>query len=142
MAFSDSKFWQVDLTTRAGAKTGAYQASIVCLLMAVLSFLGLIFLGMGAGVGSLPATVLLLQSAQFVLFLVAGWQLRSGKGFYLGVVALALLVLNLAGNVVSGAIGGAILNGVLILVLGNGLRGAKALMDNRGFEDDQLDVFN
>jgi len=136
--------WDIDLTTRAGARTGAYQASLICFLFAGLSTLGLVFLGGLSGYtkGAISAVVFGVALLEIAVFLIAGFRLRQGKGFYWGVAAALLIVLTLAINLAGLALGAAGLDLVVLLFLGNGLRGAHALYRGSGFEDDDIGVFN
>ncbi|MBA4162233.1 MAG: hypothetical protein C0515_09200 [Novosphingobium sp.] len=136
--------WDIDLTTRAGAKTGAYQASLVCFIYAGLSLVGLVFLGGLASFqsGQINGLVFGLAVLQVAIFVIAGLRLRQGKGFFWGIGAALLLVLALLGNLAGGAIFAAGLNLLLLVFLGNGLRGAYALHRGTSFEDEDIEVFN
>lgn len=138
--------WDIDLTTRAGAQSGSYQASLVCFLFAGLNAVGLVLLGLmlspKAALGNVAVTGLFAAAlAQIVISLVAGLRLRQGKGFVWGLVTAALLVLALLFNLASGSLGAAGLDALLLVFLGNGLRGAHALHKGENFEDDDIEVF-
>lgn len=92
--------------------------------------------GDSAVLGVLAATLL-----QVVILLVAGLRLRQGKGFFWGLAAAALIVVALVFNLVNGSLGAAGLDVLLLLFLGNGLRGAHALHKGENFEDDDIEVF-
>ncbi len=88
-------------------------------------------------------------SGLFVLvMLIAGLRMRAGNGAYWGIAAALYLILQLLGNVVTFTVGGygAIIASVITLVLlvtvVNGVRGAFALKNMRGFSDDEADVFS
>lgn len=136
--------WDIDLTTRAGAKTGAYQASLVCFVFAGLSLVGLVFLGgmRGFSQGTVSGVVLGAAVLQIAIFVIAALRLRQGKGFFWGIGAALLIVLALVGNLAGGAIGAAGLNLLLLVFLGNGLRGAWALYRGTSFEDDDIEAFS
>jgi hypothetical protein len=78
---------------------------------------------------------------QIAVFIIAGLRLRQGKGFIWGIGAALLIVLALAGNLAGGAIAAAGLNLLLLVFLGNGLRGAWALYRGTSFEDDDIEAF-
>jgi hypothetical protein len=136
--------WDIDLTTRAGAKTGAYQASLVCFVFAGLSMVGLLFLGGITKYSSGQISGLILGAAvlQVAVFVIAGLRLRQGKGLFWGIGAALLIVLALVGNLANAAIGAAGLNLLLLVFLGNGLRGALALHRGTSFEDDDIEAFS
>ncbi len=131
--------WDIDLTTRAGARTGAYQASLVCFVFAGLSLVGLVF---GLYKGMISGLLLGGAALQIAVFIIAGLRLRQGKGFFWGIGAALLIVLALAGTLAGGAIGAAGLFLLLLVFLGNGLRGALALHRGTGFGDDEIEAFN
>jgi uncharacterized membrane protein YhhN len=148
MAYSDSKlrFWEVDLTTRAGALGAAHMGGTVCLIMVGMVILGMIVFGAvqlppdatteeyAAGLGMIA-----LEGA---VFLIAGLRLRAGKGLWWGAAAAALLVLEIVAKIASlTGIGGLIINILMLVALINGMRGAFTLKREVGFEDDDIDTF-
>ncbi len=144
MAFSDEKrrFWQIDLTTRAGAKSAAYQGALACFIFCGMAVLGLLVFGGLAGI-STPQGLSIVAGAglEAVVGLVAGLRLRSGQGAYWGIAAAVLAALELIGKVVALSIGGLVLTGMVLIITVQGVRGAFALKRAAGFEDDDIEVF-
>ena len=144
MAFNDEKrrFWHIDLTTRAGARSAAYQGSIACFIFCGMAVLGLLIFGGLAGISTPQGLSIAIGAGlEIVVGLVAGLRLRSGKGAYWGIAAAALAALELIGKVVALSIGGVVITGLVIIMTVQGVRGAFALKSAAGFEDDDIDVF-
>lgn len=144
MAFSDDKrrFWQIDLTTRAGARSAAYQGSIACFFFCGMGVLGALFWGASAGISTTQG-LSLVGGATFeaVVGLIAGLRLRAGKGAYWGMAVVALAALELIGKVLAISIMGIALTGIIVVMTVQGVRGALALKNIPSFEDDDIDVF-
>ncbi len=89
-------------------------------------------------------------SGLFVLvMLIAGLRMRAGKGAYWGIVSALYLTLQLIINMVTIVGGGnyqgiigSVITLVLLVTVVNGVRGAFALKNMRGFSDDEADVFS
>ncbi len=144
MAFNDEKrrFWHIDLTTRAGAQSAAYQGSIACFIFCGMAVLGLLIFGGLAGISTPQGLSIAIGAGlEIVVGLVAGLRLRSGKGAYWGIAVAALAALELIGKVVALSIGGVVITGLVIIMTVQGVRGAFALKSAAGFEDDDIDVF-
>lgn len=145
MAFSDEnrRFWHIDLTTRAGAKSAAGQGALACFVFVGMAVLGVVVLGGMAGFSTPEGIgVMIGAGLEAVLGLIAGLRLRAGKGAYWAMAVAALAALELVGKLVALSIGGAILVGVILITIIQGIRGALALKNDRGFEDDDVEVFN
>jgi hypothetical protein len=144
VAFSDSsrKFWQVDLSSRAGARGASYQGGLACFIFCAMSVIGFFLLGGMAGY-STPEGLQVMTGAglEFAVALVAGLRLRAGKGAYWGIAAAAFAALELVGKLVTLSLGGTLIGGLVLLYLVNGIRGAFALKNERGFADDDISVF-
>ncbi|MCZ8018696.1 hypothetical protein [Novosphingobium sp.] len=144
MAFSDSagKFWQVDLTSRLGAHTATHQGALACFIFAGLAVLGFFVLGGSAGFGTPEGIAVMIGAGlEFVVAMIAGLRLRTGKGAYWGMATAVLATLELIGKIVAISIGGIVMGGLVLVYLVNGIRGALALKRGQGFADDDLDVF-
>ena len=145
MAFSDEnrRFWHIDLTTRAGAKSAAGQGALACFVFCGMAVLGVILFGGMAGY-STPEGIAVMVGAgvEAVVGLIAGLRLRAGKGAYWGIAVAALAALELVGKVVALSIGGVVIVGVILITVVQGIRGALALKNGTSFEDDDIEVFN
>jgi hypothetical protein len=139
--------WDVDLTTRVGARGAARTAASACFLYAGATAAGAVFrLFSGAMIqqaGSGPFGVNLLPFAVAMLAAVAGFRLQAGKGLFFGatlavIIALELLALiaSLSGLMVIA------LDLVVLIFLIQGLRGARALHAGKAFEDDDAEAFS
>jgi hypothetical protein len=145
MAFGDAdrKFWEIDLTTRAGAMGAAHQGSLACFVFCGMAVLGILLLGGTAGFDTLEGISIAIGAGlEFVVALIAGLRLRAGKGAFWTMVVAALAALELAAKVVAISIGGVIITGAVLIMMIQGIRGALALKKGFGFEDDDIEVFN
>jgi hypothetical protein len=142
-------FWDIDLTTRAGAKGATDTGALACFVYAAASFGGLALSGalLSGGEmlrnGSLAIGIVVVAGIEIVVGVIAGLRLRSGKGAYWGIAAAAVIVLDIISHLVSlmGWVG-LILCAVLLVLVVNGIRGALALKKGIGFDDDVYDTFN
>ncbi|HEX4848906.1 MAG TPA: hypothetical protein VFV30_12245 [Novosphingobium sp.] len=136
--------WDIDLTTRMGAREAARTASTAAFIYAGVNTLGLLILGgLVSTVGNYGQTMLnLAPVALVVLAIFAGFRLRDGKGLVLGGLLAVVVALGLLIQIASLAIGGGTAIGLVVLVLlVQGLRGAWALHRGTGFEDDDTAAF-
>ena len=123
-------FWNIDLTTEDGALSAAQMGSYACFIAAVL---GLISTALLLGVMmSGGRTMLALVAAGFalveiVLFAVAGFRLRAGKGVVWGIVAAILLAIELVTKIAAMSFVGTMIDGILLVGVVNGIRGARAM---------------
>ncbi len=144
MAFGDNKsrFWQVDLSTRAGAQTATRQGSMAAFALCVLAVLGAALLGGMAGYTT-PEGIAAMAGAGFeaLLGLVAGLRLRLGKGLIAGSIAAALAAIECLIKLTTLSFGGAFMTAAITVLLFNGVRGAFALSRGTGFEDDDVAAF-
>ena len=143
MAFSDPqrRFWRVDLTTRVGALSAAKQGATACFIFAGLAVLGLALLGGMAGYGTTEGMAVMAGAAfESLIAIIAGLRLRSGKGAFWGMAAALLCVLETIGKVLALS-PGVVITGVLLVAIIQGVRGALALRNDKGFEDDEVAVF-
>lgn len=134
--------WKIDLTTEDGAANAAATGGMACFVMAGLSVLGVAILA-GTGIFSAAARmgVLGYGAASVLVFLAAGWRLRSGKGAFWGIAAALLLVIEIVSKLVTmSGIGFLIVNVIVLIVVVNGVRGAWALRKG-GFDEDAVEVF-
>lgn len=145
MAYSDSghRFWHIDLTTRAGALGATGTAAIASFALAGLTMLGGLILapwrapGAGESISALVAIGL-----EILVFIMAGLRLRVGKGLVWGSVAAVLVGIEILFKLLTlTGIGGVVINGVLLVGLVNGLRGALALKRGLGFDDEDVSAF-
>lgn len=134
-------FRKIDLTTENGAASAASAGSLACFAMAGLSVVAVAALvstevfPAAALIGILGYTVIAVT-----IHIVAGWRLRRGKGVVWGSVAAFLVVLEIAAKVATPASYLSLfINAILLLVIVNGVRGARAL--RRGFIGVTAQVF-
>jgi hypothetical protein len=134
--------WDVDLTTRAGANTAAYQGALACFVFCGMAVLGTVMLGATAGFTTINGiSAMIGAGGEALIALIAGLRLRAGKGAYWGIAAAVLLVLEMVVKLISLSIPGLLLSGVVLLVMINGIRGAWALKRSTGFAEDDAEVF-
>ncbi|MGH6615137.1 hypothetical protein [Sphingomonas sp.] len=122
-------FWNIDLTTQDGAEGAAQNGGLACFIAAGLTVLGIAMLV--ATYQGAPAPLLggiAGVASETVIFTVAGFRLRAGKGVIWGGVAALLLVIEMVTKLITmTGIGGVVINLVLLAVMINGVRGALAL---------------
>lgn len=130
------------MTTRMGAESATDQAGLACFVVAGLTVLGAVFFGGMAGFTTTEGQVVMaIIGLQALFFCIAGIRFRAGKGAFLGIAAALLLVFEMISKVMEGSIGGGlIINGVLLIVVIQGIRGAFALRSG-GFAEDEIDAF-
>lgn len=136
-------FWDVDLTTRGGAETATSQGALACFITAGLTVVGALFVGGVVGFDTLEGQIVMgTVAAQGLIALVAGLRLRIGKGAFWGIVVAAMLVLEIINKLVTlTALAGLVINGIMLVMVVQGVRGAWALRSGAGFEDDHVEVF-
>ncbi|MDH4744594.1 hypothetical protein OMP43_11255 [Sphingomonas sp. CBMAI 2297] len=136
-------FWKVDLTTEDGALGAAQLGGYACFVAAALSAFGLLIVGWYLGTPGAPAATMVLgvAAAETVLFAVAGFRLRAGRGLAWCSVAAFLLVLEFLGKLATLNIMGLVINAVLTIGVINGLRGARALRRNAFDGDEAAAIF-
>jgi len=133
--------WNIDLTTEDGALGAAQMGGAACLVGAVLGALGAISAGgllASTGQSEVAPLVVGLAMLEVLLFAIAGFRLRAGKGVLWGGAAAVLLVLELLVKLLSVSVIGIIINVILLIVVINGIRGARAL--HRGSFDAEADA--
>ena len=135
--------WDIDLTTRVGARGAARTAATGAYLFAGATLLGaLVFGQLLQPVGTTGRTSLnLLPLVQVVLAVFAGFRLQDGKGLILGSILFVVVALSMISSALGLAIGGVVLCGIVLVLLFQGLRGAYALHKGVGFEDDDIATF-
>lgn len=126
-------FWQVDLTTEDGAMSAAQIGSYACFLAAGLVVFGFaVSLGL-LRMGAMMPAVGALMLAEFVIFVIAAFRMRAGKGVLWGVLAMIVLVVELLVKLLGVfSVGGFVINVVLLVGVVTGLRGVRGLQ-NRTF---------
>ena len=138
-------FWNVDLTTEDGALSAAQIGGFACFIAAALGAIGTVLIVAVARSGALPAIALAGAAAaavEVLLFGIAGWRLRAGKGVIWGSAAAVLLVLELVMKIVSVSILGILIDAVLLVGVINGVRGSRALQRVALRPDDAAEIFN
>ena len=137
-------FWEIDLTTRIGAREAASTGATAAYIYAGVSLLGALLSGaLLQQVGKFGQTVFDFGPVVIsVLALFAGFRLKDGKGLVLGSLLALIVVLGLLMQLAALAIGGGTAISLVVLVLLiQGLRGAWALHKGQNFEDDDVAAF-
>lgn len=143
MAFGDgNKFWQADLTTRAGADNAAHQGGLACYILAGMTGLGAIYIGFTMGFTT-PEGLAIIAFAlvEAALLATAGYRLRAGQGAYWGIGAAVLAIIELIGKIATVSIGGMVIVAILAFMIIQGVRGAMALKRSGSFHADVDEVF-
>ncbi|MES2443168.1 MAG: hypothetical protein V4574_10085 [Pseudomonadota bacterium] len=134
--------WNADLTTEDGALGAAQMGGYACFVAAVLGAIALAFMFGMIRLGNVMPLVGLAALAEILVYVVAGFRLHAGKGFYWGIAAAVLLALGLAFKIAALAVSIAMFVNLLLLVVTiNGVRGARALRSGRFDADEVADVF-
>ena len=136
--------WNVDLTTEDGALGAAQMGGFACFVAAVLSLLGVAALFVMGTVGGLSTMVLAgaaFAMAEVALFAIAGLRLRGGKGEVWGYAAAIVLVIELLVKIATVSFIGIMINIILLIALGNGIRGARALRRLEMGPDEVATIF-
>lgn len=137
-------FWDIDLTTRVGARSAAGTGATAAYIYAGVTLIGALLTGaLLKQVGKFGQTALEFGPIVIaVLALFAGFRLKDGKGLVLGSILAVIVALGLLMQLASLAIGGGTAISLVVLVLlVQGLRGAYALHKSQNFEDDDIAAF-
>ena len=135
--------WDVDLTTRAGARSAVQMGSVGAFVFAGMGVLGAVLVGGVLAKDSVPAIGTMIGGGlEAAIGLVAGFRMRAGKGLVWASVTAVLLCLEMLLKLVTLSIGGMIISGVVMIYLVNGIRGLRALATRGDFTDDDMDVFS
>lgn len=136
-------FWDIDLTTRAGARGAAHTAGTAAFVYAGATVLGALIGGAMVQTVNLAQTSLnMLPIVLAVLAAFAGFRLQDGKGLVIGSILTVLVALDLLAHLLAlQGIPGMVLCAVVLVLLVQGLRGALALSRGTGFADDNIDTF-
>ena len=134
-------FWKIDLTTEDGAANAAATGGAACFAAGGLTVLGGILFASTAPNAEERIGVLVVAGLSLIVFLVAGWRLRGGKGAVWGAIAAALLALEIITKLITlSGIGGLIINLVLLILVTNGEGRAWALPKG-SFDDATAEIF-
>ena len=132
--------WEADLSTRMGAETATSQAGLACFILAGMAALGAAFFGGMAGFDTVEGMLIIaIVGLEALLAVIAGFRFRAGKGAFLGIVMAVILVLEMVNKLMIGQFGGLIINGVMLVIIVQGIRGAFALTGS--FADDEIAAF-
>lgn len=128
-----------DVTTEDGALSATGMGGVACFVYAGLTVLGAFFFNALEPDNARRIYTLSGIGIEVLIFLIAGWRLRIGKGLIWGSIATLLLLLELVAKVMAMMIGGGlVLNVVLLIVTAAGVRGAWAL--RKGIPDPEADA--
>ncbi|MGY4397967.1 hypothetical protein ACVWZA_003169 [Sphingomonas sp. UYAg733] len=137
-------FWNIDLTTEDGAQSAAQNGGLACFIAAGFCVVGMA-LAIGTHLGSKEELigVLAAMAGEMLVFVVAGFRLRAGKGIIWGGVAALLLAIEIVAKLVTLiGIPGIVVNIVMLVVLINGVRAALAMRHGDLNTDDVAKVFD
>jgi len=143
MAFSDSrgKFWEVDLSTQAGAQSATRQAAFACFVFCGLGVLGIALAGGVIGFETPEGLgIAIVAALEIVVALIAGLRFRAGKGVVWGIVTAVLCSVELISKLMTLSITGIFITGAILAIIVQGVRGALALRANR-FPDEDVGAF-
>jgi hypothetical protein len=137
--------WNVDLSTEDSALGAAQIGSYACFVAVVLGLISMVFLvGVVMSDGRTATAILVAAFAliEIIVYAVAGFRLRAGKGVVWGVAAAALLTLEVVTKIAAMSIVGTMINGILLLCVINGIRGARAMGRIELSADDAGEIFS
>lgn len=137
--------WSVDLTTEDGADSAAQMGAYACFVGAVLGAIGVALSGgLQAQIDKTAAIgILSVGLAEILVFVVAGFRLRAGRGAIWGSVAALLLILEIVLKLVTmQGLPGVVINVILLIVIVNGIRGARALSQRGLTVEEAAEIFN
>ncbi|QNA85675.1 hypothetical protein G4G27_18070 [Sphingomonas sp. So64.6b] len=137
-------FWNIDLTTKDGAESAAQNGGLACFIAAGLTILGIaVIVATHTGPAAELAGGIAGVAVETIVFTIAGFRLRAGKGVIWGGVATLLLVVEIVAKLITMiGLGGIVINAILLVVMINGVRGALALKRGDLDVDDIGKVFD
>jgi len=138
--------WNIDLTTEDGALGAAQMGGAACFVAAALGAWGTAMSGgllASQGESAAAVAVVVISLSVILLYLVAGFRLRAGKGAIWGGVAAVLLVLDILLRLAALSFSVALLiDVILLIVVVNGIRGARAFHAGKFDADEVAEIFN
>lgn len=137
--------WNIDLSTEDGALGAAQMGGAACFVGAVLGVLGAISAGgMAAKTadGGIATVVIGVAILEILLFVIAGFRMREGKGVIWGGSVAVMLALELVLKLLMLSVIGIIINVILLIVVINGIRGARALHKGVFNEEEVAEIFS
>jgi hypothetical protein len=136
--------WNVDLSTEDGAMGAAQIGSYACFVAVVLGLISTVLLvGVVMSNGRTATAIVVAAFAliEIIVYAVAGFRLRAGKGVVWGVAAAVLLTIEVVTKIAAMSFVGTMINGILLGVI-NGIRGARAMGRIVLSTDDVGEVFS
>ena len=137
--------WNVDLSTEDGALGAAQIGSYACFVAVVLALFGTVLL-VGLVMSDGRTAVAIVGAAfaliEIIVYAVSGFRLRAGKGVVWGVAAAALLTIEVVTKIAAMSIVGTMIDGILLLCVINGIRGARAMGRIELSADDAGEIFS
>ena len=138
-------FWNVDLTTEDGAMSAAQIGGFACLVGAGLGMIStalLLGLLVSGAVSSAAMAVGAIALVEIVVFTIAGFRLRAGKCVGWGSAVAIGLALELVFKLLTVAIVGIMIDGILLIAVITGIRGALALRRIAATPEDVAEIFS
>jgi hypothetical protein len=137
-------FWNVDLSTRDGAMGAAQLGGGACFAAAALAGVGLAAVLIAAGgVNAASLTSAAGVVVEMLVFAIAGLRLRRGRGVGWGIAAALLLLVEIVAKLVTmTGVGGLVVNGLVLVAIVTGIRGARALASGTLPDEDVAEVFS
>lgn len=135
--------WNIDLTTQDGIRSASEMGGFACYVSAGLTAVSTLFLLAFRGYGdegiAAADVILFAMVPALLVYLIAGWRLRSGKGVFWGSAAILITGLFLLFGLVSLSIPSIFINAIVLVTVINGVRGALAA--RRSLPADTAEVF-
>lgn len=137
--------WNVDLSTEDGALGAAQIGSYACFVAVVLGLISTVLLvGVVMSDGRTAAAIFVAAFAliEIIVYAVAGFRLRAGKGVVWGIAAAVLLTIEVVIKIAAISFLGTMINGILLVGVINGIRGARAMGRIVLSADDAGEIFS
>ena len=137
--------WNVDLSTEDGALGAAQIGSYACFVAVVLGLISTVLLvGVVMSDGRTAAAIFVAAFAliEIIVYAVAGFRLRAGKGVVWGIAAAVLLTIEVVIKIAAISFVGMMINGILLVGVINGIRGARAMGRIVLSADDAGEIFS
>jgi hypothetical protein len=145
--------WDIDLTTRIGAREATRSAASACGVFGLLFGYALFRLARLFDLSTVPVVIIAFAGFILVTAFVAAWRFYIEQGAWAGIaMLLALVVLNAVAILIAVALADGFSIFIVIpltaicTVVGlfafNGIRGARALGTVTRFDDDDVEIFS
>lgn len=135
-------FWNVDLTTQDGTESAVQMGAFACFVSAALTLLASALVALLQHNSPVRSATIAGDGLQLIIFIIAGFRFRSGKGLIWGIVAAVILAIEAVANLVAlTGFTGTIIDLMLLVIIINGVRGAHAGRHQIFKSDKVEDIF-